>query len=42
MAIIKEIITFLGYEQKEIVSINTEQLYRRKGIHILEISKLKF
>ncbi len=32
MTIIKEIVVFLGYEQKEIVSINTKQLYRRKGI----------
>lgn len=40
--VIEEIIDKLGYTEKEIVSLNTEQLYKRKGIAILEIPDLKF
>ena len=40
--IINEIIKKLNLSNKEIVSLNTEQLYKRKGINILEISNLKF
>lgn len=40
--IIKEIIEGLNFENKEIVSLNTEQLYKRKGIDILKIADLSF
>ena len=40
--IIDEIIQKLEFDSKEIVSLNTEQLYKRKNINILEISDLKF
>ena len=40
--IIEEIIKKLEFDSKEIVSLNTEQLYKRKNINILEISDLKF
>ena len=40
--IIDEIIKKLEFDSKEIVSLNTEQLYKRKNINILEISDLKF
>ena len=40
--IIEEIIKKLEFDSKEIVSLNTEQLYKRKKINILEISDLKF
>lgn len=38
--IIDEIIEKL--ESNEVVSLNTEQLYKRKGINILDVSDLKF
>ena len=39
---IQEIIKLLDLTDKEIVSLNTEQLYKRKNIDILAISELKF
>ena len=39
---IKSIISKLNFNNKEIVSINTQQLYSRIGIDIQEISELKF
>ena len=40
--VINEIIKELNFEDKEIVSINTEELYRRKNIDILKMANLKF
>ena len=40
--VIEEIIESLNLHNKEIVSLNTEQLYKRKGIDILKISDLSF
>lgn len=40
--IINEIISKLDYSEKEIVSVNTEQLYKKQNIDILRISDLKF
>ena len=40
--IIEDLINKLNYKEKEIVSLNTEQLYKNKGINVLEISDLKF
>lgn len=40
--IIEEIIEKLDLKFNEIVSVNTEQLYKRKNIDILKISDLKF
>ena len=40
--IINEIINKLNFEDKEIVSLNTEQLYKKIGIDILKIPELKF
>jgi hypothetical protein len=40
--VLDEIIKKLEFDSKEIVSLNTEQLYKRKNINILEISDLKF
>lgn len=40
--IIDEIIEKLNFREKEIISLNTEQLYKRKNIDILKISELKF
>lgn len=40
--VINEIVDLLGYNEKRIVSLNTEELYREKGIDILKISELKF
>lgn len=40
--LIENIIKKLGYGDKEIVSLNTEQLYKRKDIDVLNISELKF
>lgn len=40
--LIKKIINELNFSNKEIVSLNTEQLYKRKNIDILKISDLKF
>ena len=40
--IINEIINKLNFEEKKIVSVNTEQLYKEKGLDILKISDLKF
>lgn len=37
-----EILKKLEFESKEIVSMNTEQLYKRKSIDLLKISDLKF
>ena len=39
---IKEIIDKLNLNDKRIVSLNTEQLYKEKGIDIYSISELKF
>lgn len=39
---IAEILKKLELENKEIVSINTEQLYKRKDIDVLKISDLRF
>ena len=39
---INEIINKLGLKDKKVVSINTEELYREKGIDINTISELKF
>lgn len=40
--LIDNLINLLNYQNKEIVSINTEQLYKRIGIDIHKISRLKF
>ena len=40
--VIQEIIDLLDLNDKEIVSLNTEQLYKRENIDVLEISELKF
>lgn len=40
--VIKNIIVELSFEDKEIVSTNTQQLYRKIGIDLQEISELKF
>lgn len=40
--VIDEIITLLEFKDKKIVSMNTESLYKEKGIDILKISDLKF
>lgn len=40
--IIDEIISKLELEEKEIVSLNTEQLYKRINIDVIKISDLKF
>lgn len=40
--VINEIIDMLVFNDKRIVSLNTEELYREKGIDILKISELKF
>ena len=37
-----EVIRLLDLNDKEIVSLNTEQLYKREGIDVLSISELKF
>ena len=39
---ISEILKELQFENKEIVSVNTEQLYKIKNIDVLKISDLKF
>lgn len=39
---IKELLEKLNLKEKEIVSINTESLYKRKNIDILKMSTLKF
>ena len=39
---IEEILEKLGLLENEIVSTNTESLYKRKNIDILQISTLKF
>ena len=39
---INEIIDKLNLKDKKIVSINTEELYKEKGIDIKTISELKF
>jgi sulfur carrier protein ThiS len=39
---IKEILDMLSLNNHEIVSVNTEELYRRKNINILEMDELKF
>jgi adenylate cyclase class 2 len=40
--LINEIVEKLGLNNKKIVSLNTEQLYKEKGIDVLKISDLKF
>lgn len=40
--LIDTLINLLNYQNKEIVSMNTEQLYKRIGIDIHKISQLKF
>lgn len=40
--VINEIIDMLIFNDKRIVSLNTEELYKEKGIDILKISELKF
>lgn len=40
--LIDNLINLLNYQNKEIVSINTEQLYKRIGVDIHKISQLKF
>ena len=42
VGIIKEIIDRLGFANKEVVSINTQQLYRNIGIDLQETPELKF
>ena len=39
---IKEILEKLNLKENEIVSTNTESLYKRKNIDMLKISTLKF
>lgn len=41
-SIIYEIVNLLGYNICDIVSINTEEIYRNKNINIKEIADLKF
>ena len=40
--VIQEIIDLLDLNDKEIVSLNTEQLYKKININVLEIDELKF
>lgn len=40
--VIRSIITRLGFDQKEVVSTNTQQLYRKIGINLQETPELKF
>lgn len=40
--LIQDIINELEFNNKEVVSLNTEQLYKRKNIDVLKISDLKF
>ena len=40
--VMNEVIDLLEFNDKRIVSMNTEQLYKEKGIDILKISDLKF
>ena len=40
--VIEELIDLLNLKQYEMVSLNTEELYKRKNINILEIDELKF
>lgn len=40
--LIQDIINELEFNDKEVVSLNTEQLYKRKNIDVLKISDLKF
>ena len=40
--VIEELIDLLDLKQYEMVSLNTEELYKRKNINILEIDELKF
>ena len=40
--VIKNIITRLGFDDKEVVSTNTQQLYREIGINLQETPELKF
>lgn len=40
--VVNEITTLLEFKDKKIVSMNTESLYKEKGIDILKISDLKF
>ena len=40
--LIQKLISELKFDNKEIVSLNTEQLYKRKNIDILKMSDLKF
>lgn len=40
--LINEIVNKLGFSNKEIVSLNTEELYRRIGIDVLSIDTLSF
>ena len=40
--VIKSIITRLGFDDKEVVSTNTQQLYRKIGIDLQETPELKF
>lgn len=40
--LISDIISKLDYDDKRIVSLNTEQIYKEKGIDVLKISDLKF
>lgn len=40
--VISELVKLLGLEDNEMVSLNTEVLYKRKGIDILSLPELKF
>ena len=40
--IIEELISLLDFEEKDVVSINTTQVYKKNNIDILKISDLKF
>ena len=40
--VMNEIISMLEFDNNRIVSMNTEQLYKEKGIDILKLSELKF
>ena len=42
LKLINQIITLLEFKDKRMVSMNTESLYKEKGIDILKISDLRF
>ena len=42
ISLISEIVEKLGVSNYEILSCNTEDIYKRKGINVMEIPELRF